>query len=129
MHHKLDREKRTFTEYTRQDIIEQRWHRADTIIFFYDLMQHYIVTNKIKNFKITYTKEKYGRYDITWMWWDKTLDNIVSVLENSTEQICIKCWWKWKLRRDLWWVVPLCTYHYILDRIQFYFNRLKRWLI
>lgn len=121
--------KRSFYYKTRQQVLDSWWHRANTIIFYFDLIEHYIKTHKIKNFKIEYTKEKRWRFDITCRWWDDTIFDMVYNLERATEHICIKCWSPGKLRWNIWWVLPLCTYHYILNRIQFYINKIKRWLI
>ena len=104
--------KRSFYYETREEVISRRWHRADTIIFYFDVIEHYIKRNKIKWFKITYTKEKYGRFDITWMWWDEWIHNLTNALETATEEICVECWAPGILRRRLWWVVPLCWRHY-----------------
>ena len=121
--------KRSFYHETKQEIIDRRKHRADTIIFYFDVMEHYIKQKKIKNFKITYTKEKYWRYDITWMWWDKWLDDLIFALEDATTKICIECWAPGILRRKLWWVIPLCWRHYYLRIISITLRKRKLKLI
>ena len=118
--------KRKFYYETRQQVLDRRWTRADTIVFYFDMIDHYLKIHKIKDFEITYTKEKRWRFDITCSWWDDTVWEMVGNLEDATTKICIKCWRPGKLRWKLWRVVPLCIRHYIPTIISITFRKRKR---
>lgn len=62
--------------------------------------------------EISNMKEKYWRLQIDCVTDNEAIDRMIYELEEKTENICVMCWKKWKLRDDLSRMLPLCETHY-----------------
>lgn len=106
---------RSFTNYSKEYIKQQYPWRSKMIIELFDYIQGVCwYDNKLN---ISYMKEKYWSIRFEYTWASEEISDMLEWLLEKSECTCYYCWKKWKLR-DRSWILPLCKWCNIKDKLK-----------
>ena len=112
---------RSFTNYSKEYIkVAYPWRSKLIIDCFDDIQNKYWCRSELD---ISYMKEKYWSIRFEYSWADEEVSDMLEWLLEKSEHTCFYCWKKWKLR-DRYWVLPLCWWCNVKDKLKTAYKKL-----